>query len=1581
MDDGFINKLEKFEEELLHLEDLNNRQVNLYIEDGAPLKPDVFTLFDDNGFFGLRFFNKIKKKIGGGVSVYLKNSSLDAPEVGLAKTDAVVVDWRGSEAFDETRAVQKRLGVFIDSVYKDIAAKGTNVLFLSIGAIKWKTTDGVITSPLVIFPVKLIRKIDNQPVGLEFVDDDVYINECFYRLFTKLYGEHLEKFPLPVTDGEEGTFIDAENFDMQAYFDRVQAFVDSAKANALGETDFEFNPNLVAIARYTHDDICSYRDVTSHKKQIEDSPLIRRVFGDEPQPGVKTNKSALRFVLQYDGVQEKIIDEIVNGGECVKVQGPPGTGKTQTIANVIACAIAANKKVLFASKKVPALEEVYDKLPKELRPFVLKIESEKESLAVKMSPNELHKEFNATINYALPELNDTGVESKSALLSGKLQSEKQKLETYYLALFGDELKNGFSLYDALCAYCKDGQCPVIRFDEPSIGYMLTMDYATFENALASVKKLGDCFKVFTDGFAFSPRKSPFFGIKDDALYADLISDSKLNAVREAADSVANLCARYPETAAENLGFFESVASVEADEAFINAYVGGEDLSLLIKTLEEAYNLRNLLEEKGLDDEFVGLTSDGFLKNYRLIKPPQIKDLYLNYTLSSLARVQSFFSDALINRIRRQEPSLKDAIKKFDFASSSYDGAIGVFEDIFGGGIFDDEKAVKALRKAYPKLKKFFDGGEELKGFGAKSALNSVKAARKKDTPITDARLLEGLKAFAAIDDAIRVMAQEKERIASLLEQRLDKDTVSLLKLGFEFSREGVLMERAIKDINEITSWANSVFGGERNAFVADALKNGRLDDILRIADIAQTYALYASRISACNGYSQEIAKSDIFGEELLFDAKDIKRKADDLTGVLCAKKADDPVSFIKDAKKIKPALVAALEAILEFARANTAKFMGEFSIYHSPREIGYKDLNIFLQYAHSAQNRNAMYDFQKEIGLCDGLVLAFFRPFTVGVNEAYREFSFADIFVHSFFGLHIESVKAIAKDKNSLAKTVATLKKLSPQKDEVAFKDKLALKSLLKGGDNLNSVADGISSSLYFISKALELYGDFIDDYALGDAERLRAEYASDEDAALANNAKLVALRGIKRIRETVKNHSHAFGAFEGDKSSYRNVRLMFKNEAKVIMQLKNCFIMSPSAISSLMGSADYGNFDIAIFDEASQIEPQYLIPVLFRAKQCVIIGDEHQMPPIKHFVRNSVSGDDEDGDYIKMQSALDLVSGGRGAFKGYSLRCHYRSQSESLIAYSQRYYPDMITFPSKSSLNSRMGVRDEFVALGDGDFVKSGVNEFEAQRVIEILLKHFEENPSQSVGVMTFGDAQAQHILKLIAANEKLSRIAQGDSFFVKPIAKLQGKEVDHVIMSMTYARNERGVIASLGDLNRTYGEQIFNVAASRAKYALTVVHSFTRADIENSNVSAKSYLADFLKVVEQHSVGGGFAHESAKEAPNYFIQSVCKFLEDECEIARERILVNYGATPKSLRIPVVILDEALKETQAAIFLDVPPIVGGVAVNYIDFAIKYRLSLVKTRDWNKTIALSVYDWVNDDKHEKEKLKEFILNE
>lgn len=75
----------------------------------------------------------------------------------------------------------------------------------------------------------------------------------------------------------------------------------------------------------------------------------------------ETDRRAVCLVLDADASQYSAILDALEGKNLV-IKGPPGTGKSQTIANLIAAAIAAGKRILFVAEKMAALDVVYSRL-------------------------------------------------------------------------------------------------------------------------------------------------------------------------------------------------------------------------------------------------------------------------------------------------------------------------------------------------------------------------------------------------------------------------------------------------------------------------------------------------------------------------------------------------------------------------------------------------------------------------------------------------------------------------------------------------------------------------------------------------------------------------------------------------------------------------------------------------------------------------------------------------------------------------------------------------------------------------------------------------------------------------------------------------------------------------------------------------------------------------------------------------------------------------------------------------------------------------------------------------------------------
>ena len=126
-----------------------------------------------------------------------------------------------------------------------------------------------------------------------------------------------------------------------------------------------------------------------------------------------------------------------------------------------------------------------------------------------------------------------------------------------------------------------------------------------------------------------------------------------------------------------------------------------------------------------------------------------------------------------------------------------------------------------------------------------------------------------------------------------------------------------------------------------------------------------------------------------------------------------------------------------------------------------------------------------------------------------------------------------------------------------------------------------------------------------------------------------------------------------------------------------------------------------FNNFDLVIFDEASQIKPEDAICSILRADQIVVVGDNRQLPPTTFFETemsdSALNSDDESiGDF---ESILDKCSTflRPSIDEDLCLKWHYRSKKEDLIAFSNNkfYNNNLITFPNS---NSEPGIEFHYV-------------------------------------------------------------------------------------------------------------------------------------------------------------------------------------------------------------------------------------------------------------------------------------------
>lgn len=306
-----------------------------------------------------------------------------------------------------------------------------------------------------------------------------------------------------------------------------------------------------------------------------------------------------------------------------------------------------------------------------------------------------------------------------------------------------------------------------------------------------------------------------------------------------------------------------------------------------------------------------------------------------------------------------------------------------------------------------------------------------------------------------------------------------------------------------------------------------------------------------------------------------------------------------------------------------------------------------------------------------------------------------------------------------------------------------------------------------------------------------------------------------------------------------------RPLRWLFARAGVKILQLKPCIVASPLAVAQFLHS-DAFQFDLVIFDEASQIPTADAVIPISRAKQVVVVGDSEQMPPTSFFDRTTGTQDD-DPDEVIYESVLGQS---QTLLPSRRLLWHYRSEDERLIAFSNRnfYNGELLTFPSSWKLHPELGIK--FSYLPEAVYGRGGsrANPEEAQRVIELLERELTSNPENTVGVTAMSVAQSVEIQNRIEDAAESSTFIQewvDDGGRARNLETIQGDEFDVSILSFGYGKDSSGnVQLNFGPLSRDDGYKRLNVAVTRAKKKTIVVSSVSASEIPVGRVGAGGQL-----------------------------------------------------------------------------------------------------------------------------------------
>ena len=282
------------------------------------------------------------------------------------------------------------------------------------------------------------------------------------------------------------------------------------------------------------------------------------------------------------------------------------------------------------------------------------------------------------------------------------------------------------------------------------------------------------------------------------------------------------------------------------------------------------------------------------------------------------------------------------------------------------------------------------------------------------------------------------------------------------------------------------------------------------------------------------------------------------------------------------------------------------------------------------------------------------------------------------------------------------------------------------------------------------------------------------------------------------------------------------------------------------------------GLFDLVVIDEASQCDIASALPLLYRAKRAVIIGDPMQLRHIsglavaedeairtRHGIKEAIEWS------YATESLYDL--GARVADSTIFLRDHHRSDRDVIEFSNREFYDsqlrvatryDRLVRPDPPTAVRWIPVAGSFEQPGGS----GGRNDPEARAVVGELARLETQDYQGTIGIVTPFRSQA-NLIRQLAQSELNAAFRLQAQLDIGTAHTFQGDERDVMIYSPVITDGaSRGAKWFVGEQNRN----LFNVAITRARSALIVV-----GDRGSDALAEIATMGRFIKYVDSLAPG----------------------------------------------------------------------------------------------------------------------------
>ena len=1387
----------------------------------------------------------------------------------------------------EVARILKRLAGDARREYLD---KGISILYAAFGALHWIDDSGdTRRSPLILVPVSLISDGPRQPLRLVLSDDELSINPALAIKMLE-YG-----ISLPNVDDVE-VALSGDGLDAAiSLFHQIKL-----------ENGWSIEP-LAVLANFMFAKEAMYRDLLDNEDQILLNPILRAMAGisigsdinftfDEIQPSdidAKAPPETTPLVLDADYSQRAAIAAAVAGKSFV-LDGPPGTGKSQTIANIIGALIEEGKKVLFVSEKAVALDVVRDRLKgRGLDPFLLELHSHK----------AIRKEVATRLGRALDNepiapsgMDDISVHEAKAL--------RVALNGYADAM--NEIRHPISrsVFDVLGEISKLGDLPVTPL--PSINFD-TFDQGMLGEVQSNAARVSKNWSVITEGanhlwFGLH-RREPFAfdlqaGLDTLDAYTDILDDlssiaravampglaggARLDALltawhRNSEQADAAWLTSHSMSALEGaIDNYESLASNRRETRSWAAQKGGQKWEQL-----------PVLPRGGLptvSSELADWYPDSRAASAdQLTHRSQITDIGLK-TLHSITNNAALLSDAFGLKPALTPAGAGSLIDFVDLILSPNPPLVPWVRDksaetVQRGAhelrtLIDDEALAADSARAHFKVdalsidleqlgKKIREHSSFFKRFGrdfksGKAELETVSLDRWQES-LTRLDLVSGWKTAT-----IRRTATETAVAGELGDYFTGPETDwNRLNSALDTAQQ-LLASELVNDPSRLVEGLSAVRSHEQLRTAATTLRI-ELDDwsAQNRGDLALPTHVALGNFTDSLAYVQLLHSETVALSAFLAS----------VMGQLGTEVTFDLATEALDARRTvfeTDAEFAAQLLSIEFLTGPLSTDVGvdETRVLRSKLQWT-RDVRVAMTPEHDAGI------LREPVLLTADQLAALSQSFAPpALTEAHATWvRRRNVIIDAFDDSRRPEMSADFADSRTARSLISDLQSdVDGPANWLDMTEALsALRSIGLSKVTDYAVSSSIPKNLVTSYVTVSILRSWVDRQINGD-DRLTNHRGMDWTEAVAEFRRLdralvdgavstIVKAGTARRPRAGFGQASIIRREAEKKKKHIPVRDLIANARDVIQAIQPCFMMSPLAVSQYLPNDI--DFDVVIFDEASQVTPGDAVNCIYRGRALITAGDQKQLPPTTFFM-NSSSDDlepDEEDLAMDYESVLDLMKSS-GNFNALTLRWHYRSRHEHLIAYSNAsfYGGNLITFPGAIQASADLGVKYIHV---DGIYRRSSGqdNPIEAIAVAQRIIHHFDTRPNSSLGVVAFSAAQRDTIenaLTLARADrpelERFFDDSRLDGFFIKSLEFVQGDERDVIIFSIGYGPDDTGkVYKNFGALNKDGGERRLNVAVTRARELVEVVTSMSAAQIGDVTNEGSRHLRRYLDFAER--------------------------------------------------------------------------------------------------------------------------------